>query len=175
MKKLIILAHPNIENSRINRSWKEELKKFPDEITIHELYKEYPDYNIDVQKEQNMIEAYTSIIIQFPLYWYSSPPLLKKWFDDVFTYGWAYGSHGKKLKNKKLGLAISIGDEKKNYSPNGSVSFTPDQIITPFKATAIHTGMILLPYFSLFNASFNITEYEIKQSSKDYIDYIFTN
>ncbi|WP_396125955.1 NAD(P)H-dependent oxidoreductase [Brevibacillus laterosporus] len=25
-----------------------------------------------------------------PFYWYSSPPLLKKWLDDIFTHGWAY-------------------------------------------------------------------------------------
>jgi len=35
MKTLVILVHPNMENSRINKRWKEELEKYPDKITVH--------------------------------------------------------------------------------------------------------------------------------------------
>jgi len=42
------------------------------------------------------------IVLQFPMYWYSMPPLLKKWLDDVLTYNFAYGSKGDKLKGKDL-------------------------------------------------------------------------
>ncbi|WP_274484808.1 NAD(P)H-dependent oxidoreductase [Paenibacillus polymyxa] len=71
--------------------------------------------------------------------------------DDVFTHGWAYGSQGDKLKGKKLGIAMSIGDKKENYLPTGSVSFTVDEVIAPFKAS----------------------DEDINQSAKDYIKYIF--
>ncbi len=84
MKTLVILAHPNLEVSRVNQRWREELLQYPNDITIHEIYKEYPNWNIDVPREQNLLEAYNHVILQFPLYWYSYPPLLKKWFDDVF-------------------------------------------------------------------------------------------
>ena len=53
MKTLVILSHPDIENSRINKTWKKELENHPEEIQIHELYKEYPDWNIDVKKNRN--------------------------------------------------------------------------------------------------------------------------
>ncbi|ASJ57202.1 NAD(P)H oxidoreductase [Brevibacillus formosus] len=173
MKTLVILAHPNIEASRVNQRWKEELLKYPNDITVHEIYKEYPDWNIEVPREQQLLEAYNHVIFQFPLYWYSYPPLLKKWFDDVFAYGWAYGSNGDKLKGKKLGLAMSIGDKKENYSHEGSVSFTVDEVITPFKASTVHVGAVALPYFSVFGASFQASDEEINHSAKDYIDYIF--
>ncbi|NRT71961.1 NAD(P)H-dependent oxidoreductase [Clostridium beijerinckii] len=172
MKTLVILAHPDIESSKVNKVWKRELLKYPDEITIHELYKEYPDWNIDVLREQNLIETYEKIVFEFPLYWYSYPPILKKWLDDVFTYGWAYGSKGDKLKRKKFGIAMSIGDKKANYSKEGPITFTVDEIITPFKATAIHVGAISLPYFSIFGSSFNASNEEIEQSAKDYVNYI---
>ncbi|MET3209187.1 UNVERIFIED_CONTAM: putative NADPH-quinone reductase [Paenibacillus sp. PvR008] len=172
MKTLVILANPNIEDSRVNRRWKQELSKYPEEITIHEIYKEYPNWSIDVLKEQKLLEAYSHVIFQFPLHWYSYPPLLKKWLDDVFTHGWAYGSKGDKLKGKKLGIAMSIGDKKENYSPTGSVSFTVDEVIAPFKASAVHVGAIVLPYFSIFGASFQASDEEINQSAKDYIKYI---
>jgi len=175
MKTLVILAHPNLEISRVNQRWKEELLQYPNDITIHEIYKEYPNWNIDVLREQEILEAYDHVIFQFPLYWYSYPPLLKKWFDDVFTYGWAYGSTGDKLKGKKLGLAVSIGDKKENYKPEGSVSFTVDQVTTPFIASAIHVGAEALPYFAVFGASFQASDEEINQSAKEYIDYIINH
>lgn len=172
MKTLVILAHPNIDVSRVNRRWKEELEQHATDITIHEIYQAYPDWNIDVSREQKLLEAYDHIILQFPLYWYSYPPLLKKWFDDVFTYGWAYGSSGNKLHGKKLSLAMSIGDKKENYTPEGSVSFTVDEVIAPFKASINHVGGIALPYFAVFGASFQATDEEINQSAQDYIRYI---
>ncbi len=173
MKTLVILAHPNIEDSRVNNRWKRELLQYTNEITIHEIYKEYPNWNIDVLKEQKLLEAHSNIIFQFPLYWYSYPPLLKKWLDDVFTHGWAYGSQGDKLIGKKLGIAMSIGDKKENYSPTGSVSFTVDEVVAPFKASAVHVGAITLPYFAVFGASFQASDEDINQSAKDYIKYIF--
>ncbi|WP_340395014.1 NAD(P)H-dependent oxidoreductase [Paenibacillus sp. FSL E2-0177] len=175
MKTLVILAHPNLENSRVNQRWKEELLLYPNDITLHEIYKEYPDWNINVSREQNLMEAYDHVIFQFPLYWYSYPPLLKKWFDDVLAYGWAYGSNGNKLNGKKLGLALSIGDKKENYQPAGSVSFTVDQVIAPFKASAKHVGAEALPYFAVFGASFQASDEEINTSAKEYIEYIFNH
>ncbi|WP_438431470.1 NAD(P)H-dependent oxidoreductase [Gorillibacterium sp. sgz500922] len=172
MKTLVILAHPNLEASRVNRRWKNELLQYPNEIAIHEIYKEYPDWTIDVPREQNLLETHSHIVIQFPLYWYSYPPLLKKWFDDVFTHGWAYGSTGDKLKGKRFGLALSIGDKKENYRPDGSVSFTVEDVIVPFKASMRHVGAEALPYFAVFGASFQASDEEIHQSAKDYVNYI---
>lgn len=80
MKTLVVVSHPNIEKSRINRRWVEELKKYP-ELTVHELYKEYPNETIDVEKEKRLLLEHDRIVWQFPFYWYSSPSLLKKWQD----------------------------------------------------------------------------------------------
>lgn len=172
MTTLVILAHPNVEASRVNRRWRQELLLHPEEVTIHELYQEYPDWRIDVTKEQQLLEAHQHIIFQFPLYWYSYPPLLKKWLDDVFTHGWAYGSNGNKLNGKRMGLAMSIGDKQENYLPTGSVTFTVDEVIAPFKASAIHVGATTLPYFAVFGASFQASDEAIDQSAADYIQYI---
>ncbi|MFV0536864.1 MAG: NAD(P)H-dependent oxidoreductase, partial [Dysgonomonas sp.] len=83
-----------------------ELSKYPEKFTIHQLYNLYPDEKIDVLKEQKLIEAHDKLILQFPMYWFNCPPLLKKWLDVVFTYGWAYGSKGNMLKGKKVALGI---------------------------------------------------------------------
>lgn len=87
MKTLIIIVHPDIERSVINKRWIEELSKHPDKYDVHQLHKVYPDEQIDALAEQKLIEQYDKIVFQFPFYWFNCPPFLKKWLDDVLTYG----------------------------------------------------------------------------------------
>ena len=135
MKTLVILAHPNINESKANKRWKEELLKYPQEIEVHELYREYPDWNIDVKREQELLIKCEHIIFQFPLYWFNCPPLLKKWLDEVFEYNWAYGLNGDKLKNKKIGLAVTTGGKREYYKHGGKNKFSLDEILIPFEET----------------------------------------
>ncbi|MBB6020339.1 putative NADPH-quinone reductase [Paenibacillus sp. JGP012] len=172
MKTLVILAHPNIAASRVNQRWKKELEQHAEEVYIHELYRTYPDWSIDVVREQKLLEVHEHIILQFPFYWYSYPPLLKKWLDDVFTHGWAYGSKGDRLHRKRMGLAISIGDKEGNYATTMSVGFSVEELVAPFKASMNHVGVMALPHYAVFGASFRATDEEIDQSAKEYIRYI---
>ena len=75
MKTLVIVTHPTMDESLINKRWVEELNKFPEKYVVHELYKSYPDEILDIKKEQELVEAYDKIIFQFPFYWFSSPSL----------------------------------------------------------------------------------------------------
>ncbi|WP_020618227.1 NAD(P)H-dependent oxidoreductase [Paenibacillus daejeonensis] len=172
MNTLVILAHPHLETSRVNRRWKAELLKHPGICTLHELYHDYPDGQIDVPREQRLLEEHDRTILQFPFYWYSYPPLLKKWFDDVFTYGWAYGSRGDKLKGKAMGLAMSIGDKEQHYRADGPISFTVDQLTAPFQASLRHVGAIALPHFAVYGASFQMTDEQIDRSAEAYVRYL---
>ena len=99
------------------------------------MYGEYPDFEIDVDREQQLLLQHDRIIFQFPLYWYSVPPLLKKWLDDVLTYNFAYGSRGDKLKGKDLQLLVSVGGKQKFYSGFDIFSSIPD-LLKPFQLTA---------------------------------------
>jgi putative NADPH-quinone reductase len=172
MKTLVIVTHPNIEASNWNKSWLEELKKHG-EITTHELYKEYPDENIDVSKEQKLIEEHDRIIFQYPLYWYSTPPLLKKWFDSVLLYGWAYGPDGNKTAGKEIGVAISTYGTEESYQANGFNMFTLEEILRPIETLAHFISASYLPHFSLSDTS-NVTNERLAQSSLDYIHHLKT-
>lgn len=44
----------------------------------------------DVQAEIDRLRACDLLILQFPLWWYSVPAILKGWIDRVFAYGVAY-------------------------------------------------------------------------------------
>ncbi|MCU6791845.1 NAD(P)H-dependent oxidoreductase [Paenibacillus sp. WQ 127069] len=172
MKTLVIVTHPNIEASNWNKTWVEALQKHGD-ITVHELYKAYPDENIDVSREQQLIEAHDRIIFQYPLYWYSTPPLLKKWFDSVLLYGWAYGPDGNKTAGKEIGVAISTYGTEESYQGTGFNRFTLREILRPIEALAHFISASYLPHFSLNDTSI-VTDERLAQSSIDYINHIKT-
>ena len=78
MKKniLVIMAHSNPLDSKINNTIKEELQK-EDNIIYKDIKTLYNDFNFDIKKEQSDILAVDKIIFQFPLYWYTAPSILK--------------------------------------------------------------------------------------------------
>ncbi|MBE5269703.1 MULTISPECIES: NAD(P)H-dependent oxidoreductase [Stenotrophomonas] len=51
----------------------------------------------DVAAEHARLDATDTLVLVYPLYWWSFPALLKGWIDRVFTQGWAYaeGADGK--------------------------------------------------------------------------------
>lgn len=172
MKTLVIVTHPNIEASRVNKAWLEELQ-LQGNITIHELYKAYPDENIDVSREQQLVEAHDRIIFQFPLFWYSTPALLKKWFDTVLQYGWAFGQDGDKTTGKEIGVAVSTYGSEESYQPTGSNRFTLTEILRPIEATAQFIHASYLPHFTLNDVS-NLSDERLAQSRADYIHHLAT-
>lgn len=52
MKTLVIVIHPNLETSVVNKTWMNRLKQEKD-ITVHDLYGEYPNFIIDVEKSSS--------------------------------------------------------------------------------------------------------------------------
>jgi len=172
-KTLIIVAHPSIKQSVINKRWIDELKLYPEQFTVHELYSAYVDEQINVEKEQDLIEAHDNLVLQFPFYWFSSPPLLKKWLDEVFTYGWAYGSKGKKLAGKKIALAISLGSKEEEYQE----PLTLANLVRPFEATIHYVNANYQGTFALYGAhtepdQVNITQEVIEHNAKDYVKFL---
>ncbi|MDR6550056.1 NAD(P)H-dependent oxidoreductase [Paenibacillus qinlingensis] len=172
MKTLVIITHPNIEQSNWNKAWLEALQEQSD-VTTHELYKEYPDENIDVAKEQKLIEEHDRVIFQYPLFWYSTPSLLKKWFDSVLQYGWAFGPDGNKTAGKEFGVAVSTYGSLESYQPTGSNRFTLEEILRPIEATTAFISGTYLPHFALNDTS-TVTEERVAQSTKDYMHHLKT-
>ncbi|KAA0693328.1 flavodoxin family protein [Neorhizobium sp. P12A] len=105
---LIIAAHPDIANSTVHAAWLRAVRN-AGVADVHDIVATYPDGVIDVPKEQKLIEAHARIILQFPIFWYSVPVVLKSWIDEVLSHGRAYGPGGEVFIGKELGLAYSTG------------------------------------------------------------------
>lgn len=173
MKTLVIAVHPNMETSIINKRWINELERQPEKYTVHQLYKEYPDEKINIKKEQELIEKYDKIIFQFPFYWFSSPPLLKKWFDEVVLYGWAYGSKsGYRVGGKKISLAITAGIEEQDYSASGKYKYTMEELMRPFEVTFNYIKADYKKPFVYFGMEHDSSEEWIEKSVPKYLDFI---
>ncbi|KPC71149.1 hypothetical protein ADL26_16490 [Thermoactinomyces vulgaris] len=168
MKTLVIVAHPNLDQSRINKRWVAKLREYPEQVTVHDLYATYPDGNIDVVKEQALVMEHDRIVFQFPFYWYSTPALLKQWQDDVLTYGWAYGKEGTKLHGKEFVAAVSIGAPKENYKAMG---YSVDLLTLPLKAMNHFTGMTYLEPFHFYGAN-TATDEQIEAGAEQYVAHI---
>ena len=160
-KTLVIVAHPSIAQSAVNKRWLAQLRRYPERFTVHELYAAYPDGKIDIAAEQRLADAHQALVLQFPVYWFNCPPLLKQWFDSVFTHGWAFGSSATAFKGRKLGLAVSHGTPPQDYSHTGKIRHTLTETLVPFEIIAHYIGAKYLPPFT-FHALEFFTEEEIR-------------
>lgn len=116
-------------------------------ISLHELYEEYPDFNVNIEKEKKLLEMHDIVIWHHPFYWYSSPPLLKQWIDMVLELGWAYGPGGNALSGKWIFNAITTGGTKEAYSREGHNRFYLHEFLAMFNQTAHLCHMTYLPPF----------------------------
>jgi len=171
-KTLVILAHPNLAESQINAAWQSALDDAPVEVTVRDIYQLYPDWKIDVAAEQALLESHQRIFLQFPLYWYSTPPLLKKWLDDVLAYGWAYGPGGDWLASKEIGLIVSTGSPQSAYQRDGRVGHTLDELLRPLERTIRFVGARYVPVLALQGANHTIPADRLKRSMIDYLGHV---
>ncbi len=145
---LILFAHPRFEHSRTNTRLVQQIRGKTG-VTFHDLYERYPDFNIDVPYEKRLLEEHDVIIWQHPFYWYSCPPLMKQWIDLVLEFGWAYGSQGNALKNKRCLSVITAGGTLEAYCAEGDNNYSIKEFLRPFEQTARLCGMEYLPPFAV--------------------------
>ena len=77
-KVLLLYAHPESQDSVANRVLLKPATQLSN-VTVHDLYAHYPDFFIDIPREQALLREHEVIVFQHPLYTYSCPALLKEW------------------------------------------------------------------------------------------------
>jgi glutathione-regulated potassium-efflux system ancillary protein KefG len=147
-KILILFAHPRFEKSKTNRALLENIER-QEGITLHDLYEQYPDFNIDIDREKELLLAHRIIIWHHPLYMYSAPAILKQWIDLVMEHGWAHGRGGDNLKDKIVFNTLTAGGTREAYAAGQHNNFTIREFLTPFEQTATLCKMIYLPPFAV--------------------------
>lgn len=166
-KILIQFAHPAFRRSRINAALRAAVENL-EGITFHDLYANYPDFLIDVPREQDLCESHDIIVLQHPFYWYSTPSIMKEWFDLVLEHDWAYGSKGTALTGKISFEALTAGGGSDNYRAGGLNLFTIRELTTPYQATANLCRMDWLPPFGVLGIHMGLPEEELVQHAEQY-------
>ncbi len=167
---LIIFAHPAIQKSRINRKMLNAVRKL-EWVTVNELYENYPDFYIDIIKEQQLLMLHDIIVWHHPFYWYSAPALMKEWFDLVLQHGFAYGKEGRALEGKDAISVLTTGTKKEVYSEEGRNHYTVNQFLAPVEQSAILCRMNYLPPF-VVHGSYTISEEEAEVYAEQYKNLI---
>jgi glutathione-regulated potassium-efflux system ancillary protein KefF len=150
---LVLAAHPDLARSHVNRALAEACRQaaLPG-VEYRDLYALYPDYLVDVPAEQAALARAQLVVWQHPVQWYSMPPLMKLWVDEVLRYGWAYGRGGTALRGKDLWLVASAGSPEQAYRPTGPQRYFFDAFLPAYEQTATLCGMRFLPPLLLYGA-----------------------
>ena len=164
---LILFGHPAFRRSTINAALRETIETL-DGVTFHDLYASYPDFLIDVQHEQRLCEAHDIIVFQHPFYWYSTPSIVKEWFDLVLEHDWAYGSAGTALAGKITFQALTAGGAAEDYRADGLNRYTIRELSRPYQATANLCGMKWLPPFAVLGIHQGLPQNERGRHAEDY-------
>jgi glutathione-regulated potassium-efflux system ancillary protein KefG len=167
MKKILILfAHPAFQTSRIHKELIGSIQSV-ENITLRDLYQEYPDFDIDVTKGQQLLIEHDIIVFQFPLFWYSTPSILKEWQDLVLTYGWAFGPGGTQLAGKKFLVIASTGAHRDAYCTSGHNQSEIRELLLPLERTAQLCNMEYYPPFVIHNA-LRLSDSELAEFQQQY-------
>ena len=87
------------------------------------------------------------VVFQFPLFWYSTPAILKEWQDLVLEHGWAYGSQGNAMKDKLFMCLVTAGGPRRAYRVGDFHDHTLNHLLSPLRQMAVLCKMKPLPPF----------------------------
>ncbi|UOO81070.1 NAD(P)H-dependent oxidoreductase [Uruburuella testudinis] len=141
-KALIVCGHPNLHQSTANQTIIETLRQtLGDTAHIRLLGELYPDSQINVAAEQAALLDADVVVWQFPFYWYSLPALMKKYLDDVYLHGFAYGSNGTALAGKKLIVSFTAGAPAAAYQYGEAMNYPVEDFLPPLRQSAVMCSM----------------------------------
>ena len=131
----------------------------------------------DVLAEQAKLERADLVVLQFPLWWFGLPAILKGWIDRVFVRGFAYGlpdperpgrslrygTPGGPLAGKRALAVVTVGGPQHGYEPRG-IDGPPEELLFPLLHGAFfYTGMSVLPPHLVYSAN-HLSEVEFKEA-----------
>lgn len=104
-------------------------------------------YSDEVQAQMARITEAETIVVVFPVWWFSLPAILKGWIDRVWNYGFAYGRSRAALGDKRmlwLGLA---GDAQENFVKDGMDELVDRQLrVGVSRFCGIEDAMVRIVY-----------------------------
>jgi NAD(P)H dehydrogenase (quinone) len=105
----------------------------------------------DIQQELDKLLWADLLILNFPIYWFSMPAILKGWIDRVLVSGVCYG--GKRfydqggLAGKKALVTVTLGGREHMFG-DGAIHGPLEDMLRPLlRGTLAYVGLDVLPPF----------------------------
>lgn len=103
----------------------------------------------DIRAELDKLLAADLLVLQFPLWWFGLPAMLKGWIDRVFVSGAVYGRTALydqgRLRGKRAVVCVTTGAPRAAFGP-GSLNGDMLDILAPLHRGVLgFTGMTVLP------------------------------
>ncbi len=174
-KTLILLFHPDLSRSKANAAMARAAAALPG-VEVLDMTAACPD-GLDLfrdgEREAARLLAADRIVLQFPVQWYSTPPLLKAWQDAVLTrmFYIAYETEGRRLEGKPLMIAVTAGNAPEAYSAGGRNLFPMIDLLAPLRATAHRCGLGWAEPFVLYQAD-KLPPKEIETAAANYAAHL---
>jgi putative NADPH-quinone reductase len=137
MRTTVLVFHPDYARSHANRALADAIGTSQD-VEIVEMGGLYLKGDIDVDVEVARLLTVDRLVLQFPVQWYSTPPLLKAWQDTVLTrmYYMRAAEEGERLRGLPVMIAATAGNDPSAYTAEGINLFPLEELLTPLRATA---------------------------------------
>ncbi|MTH78367.1 NAD(P)H-dependent oxidoreductase [Paracoccus aestuariivivens] len=174
-KTLILMFHPDPSRSNANVAMARAAAALPD-VEVVDMMAACPEglhLFRDGEREAARLLAVDRIVLQFPVQWYSTPPLLKSWQDAVLTrmFYITYETEGRHLEGTPLMIAATAGNTREAYSAGGQNLFPMTELIAPLRATAHRCRLDWAEPFFLYRAD-KLSPDEIEAAAQDYAAHL---
>ncbi len=167
MKLLVYYAHPGKRFSHANEAMSKALRRV-ENISFVDLYAEYPRFDVNVEREQQRLVDHDVILFQCPLFWYSTPALVKEWIDLTLEHGFAYGAGGDKLDGKIMMFALTAAGPADAYTTKGYQHYPLRTFLTPLERTAGLCKMRFAAPYALYGSLRAIEDGRISPHAEGY-------
>ncbi|BCJ35775.1 NAD(P)H dehydrogenase [Actinocatenispora thailandica] len=118
----------------------------------------------EIRTEQDKLRWADTVVVQFPLWWYGLPAILKGWFDRVFVKGFGYGVTDRDtgrirrygdgtLAGRRALAVVTVGAHGPSLGPRGIHGDLTDTLFGLLHGTFHYTGMQVLPPLLLTGAN----------------------
>lgn len=168
-RTLVIVAHPNLTESRGNAARLAEIKDL-DNVTVHDLHEAYPDFKIDVAREQQLLREHDTVVLQFPIHWYNLTPMMKAWLDEVLVVGFAFTFDGSasQTAGKKAWLAVTVGSTLETYAADGLARRTLAEYLAPISQTLEFCQIDYAGFHAVYGMMFGPQDEDLALDAKEY-------
>jgi NAD(P)H dehydrogenase (quinone) len=119
----------------------------------------------DIEAEQDKLRWADALILQFPMWWFSMPAIMKGWVERVYAYGFGYGvgehtdthwgdRYGEgAMSGKRAMVVVTTGGWESHYGPRG-INGPIDDILFPIQhGVLFYPGFDVLPPYVVYQTS----------------------